>query len=170
MVILFSGRNSKCEKEITEILKNYGAAHISDKSVNAANRRFTIISEYKKTDIKLKKGITVFIDDTDRFKGQQIPYGIIGICSDTDFKALSLLAESRIPVITCGMNAKSTFTVSSCTDGYMLTALQRILTDLNGNEIEPAEFKIKIGKAYTPFAVMASALILLLNGITPDSF
>ena len=79
MVILFSGRKSAVEREIIEILCKYGANYISDKAVSAGDGGFTIISEYKKTDINLKNGIAVFIDDTDRFENQVFPDGITGI-------------------------------------------------------------------------------------------
>ena len=55
MVLLFSNRKSKTEKEIIEILTSFGADYISDKKVSALNGPFTIVSEYKVTDLKLKK-------------------------------------------------------------------------------------------------------------------
>ncbi len=170
MVILFSGRKSAAENEIIEILSQYGANYISDKMVSAGMGRFTIISEYKKTDIKLKSGIAVFIDDTDRFNSQVFPDGIIGVCEDSNLKALELFRQSHIPVISCGMNAKNTVTLSSCGSDSLLVSLQRTLTDCSGCEIDPAEFKIKLTKNYSSFAVMASAAVLLLNGVAPEVF
>lgn len=170
MVILFSGRKSTVENEIIEILSRYGANYISDKMVSAGKGRLTIISEYKKTDIKLKNGIAVFIDDTDRFNSQVFPKGIIGICEDGNLKALEIFRESRVPVISCGMNAKNTVTLSSLGSASLLVSLQRTLTDRAGHEVDPAEFKIKLTRNYSPFAVMASAAVLLLNGIVPEVF
>ena len=170
MVILFSGRKSTVEKEIIEILSGYGADYISDKAVSSVGGQFTVISEYKKTDIKLKSGIAVFIDDTDRFNNQTFPKGITGICEDGNFTALKVFKESGTPVITCGMSAKNTVTLSSFGDSSLLASLQRTLTDFKGNEIDPAEFKIKLTKRFSPFSVMASAAVLLLIGIKPDVF
>lgn len=170
MVILFSGRKSRVEGQIIEILCRYGATYISDKAVNENCGSFTIISEYKKTDIRLKNGIAVFIDDTERFNGQTFPLGTVGICEDTNIKALQLFKESNIPVISCGMNAKNTITLSSLNSTSLLASLQRTVTDCLGNEVDPAEFRIKLNKPYTPFAIMASAAVLLLNGITPEIF
>lgn len=170
MVILFSGRKSSVEKEIIKILTGCGANYISDKMVAASDGGFTIISEYKKTEIKLKKGIAVFIDDTDRFSGQSFPAGITGICEESNEKALELFKGSNIPVISCGMNAKNTVTLSSLGISSLLAALQRTVTDFRGNEVDPGEFKIKLTREYSPFSVMASAAVLLLNGIIPESF
>ncbi|MEE1160609.1 MAG: hypothetical protein U0K70_00955 [Acutalibacteraceae bacterium] len=170
MVILFSGRKSAVEKEIIEILCSFGANYISDKAVSSVGGQFTVISEYKKTDIKSKSGIAVFIDDTDRFKNQFFPKGIIGICEDGNLAALKAFKDSETPVITCGMGAKNTVTLSSFGDASLLASLQRTVTDFKGQDIDPAEFKIKLTKRYSPFAVMASAAVLLLIGIKPDTF
>lgn len=170
MVILFSGRKSAVEKEIIEILTGYGANYISDKAVTENSGSFTIISEYKKTDIKLKNGIAVFIDDTDRFKGQIFPLGTVGICEDSNRKALEIFKENNIPVISCGMSAKNTVTLSSLGSDLLLAALQRTVIDFSGTELDPEEFRIKLIKSYTPFAVMASVAVLLLKGITPEAF
>ena len=170
MVILFSGRKSTAEKEIIEILSGYGADYISDKAVSSVDGRFTVVSEYKKTDIKLKSGIAVFIDDTDRFNNQIFPDGIIGICEDTKPAALKALKDSGTPVISCGMGAKNTVTLSSFGDASLLASLQRTVTDFTGKDKDPSEFKIKLTKRYSPFAVMAATAVLLRSRIKPDVF
>ncbi|MBQ8532141.1 MAG: hypothetical protein IJ432_01750 [Clostridia bacterium] len=167
MVILLSDRKNRCEKEITEILTGVGANYISDKAVFSGTEQITIISSYKKTDLKMKKGIALILDDTKRFSGQTFPQGFIGICEDCNQKALELFSKSRIPVISCGMGAKNTITLSSINSETLLTTLQRTVTDINGNEIEPEEFKIKLKKEYLPFSVMASVAVMLLCGVIP---
>lgn len=170
MVILFSGRKSPVEREIISILTSYGADYISDKRVYAGDGPFTIISEYKKTDINVKSGVAVFIDDTDRFEGQIFPKGITGVCEDTNQKALEIFRESNIPIISCGMNAKNTVTLSSLNSPTLLASLQRTVTDKLGRSVEPCEFKIRPCKKYSTFAVTASVAVLLLLGIIPDAF
>ncbi len=170
MVILFSRRKCEEEKQIIEILSKYGANYISDKTVTAGDGSFTIISEYKKTEINIKNGIALILDDTDRFYNQTFKDGIIGICEDKNQKALEIFKRSNIPVVSCGMNSKNTITLSSLNSNSLLATLQRSLTDQSGKTVEPAEFKIKLTKEYLPFAVMASAAVLLLMGITPEAF
>ena len=170
MVILFSGRKSAVERDIIEILSGCGANYISDKAVTSGEGGFTIISAYKKTEINLKNGIAVFIDDTDRFDNQIFPDGITGVCEDSNLKALSIFKSCGTPVISCGMSGKNTVTLSSLGSTSLLASLQRTVTDLCGNEVDPAEFKIKLTKQYSPFAVMASAAVLLLVGIKPEVF
>ena len=48
MVILFSERKSKTEREIIKILCGYGAGYISDNPITGGACTFTLESEYKK--------------------------------------------------------------------------------------------------------------------------
>ncbi len=170
MVILFSNRKCKTEKEIIEILTENGGSYISDKAVIGGKKLFTVISEYKKTELLLKNLIAVMLDNTERFENQIFPEGTIGICEDKNIKALSIFEKNNIPVICCGMNAKNTITLSSFGSDTLFASLQRTLTDKNGKEIEPEEFKIKLQKNYSPLSVMLSTAILLLCGIKPEEF
>ena len=167
VVILFAERKSKTEKEIIEILTLFGASYISDKTVCSTEGAFTVVSEYKRVDLKLNNGIAVICDITDRFKNQKLPLGTIGICEDTNINALNLFLENHTPVISCGMSGKNTITLSSLESNIPLITLQRRITDLKGKVIEPAEFKIALKDYYSPFSIMASVTILLLEGRIP---
>lgn len=170
MVILFSGRKNRIEGEIIEILTTLGADYISDKAVFKGFEPITIVSEYKKCKLNIDKGIAVFLDDTDRFLGQEFPENIIGICEDCNQKALKIFSKSKIPVISCGMNSKNTITLSSINSNTLLATLQRTITDINGNEIEPEEFRLTTNKKYQPFSIMVCIAVLLLCGIIPTEF
>lgn len=170
MVILFSNRKSKIEKEIIEILTSNGGDYISDKTVMSGKGLFTVISEYKKTELNLKNCVALILDDGTRFENQNFPDGTIGICEDKNIKALSIFQRNNIPVISCGMNGKNTITLSSFNSDTLFASLQRTVTDTNGKDIEPEEFKIRLTKKYSPFSVMASTAVLLLCGIMPNQF
>lgn len=170
MVVLFSDRKSNTEKEIIEILKKHGGDYISDKTVHSSKGLFTVVSEYKITDIKIRAGAAVFTDDTLRFRGQILPKEIIGICESQNRSALEIFEKNKTPVISCGMNPKNTLTVSSLSGNNVLLSLQRTVTTLFGTDTEPCEMNIKLSKTYTPFSIMASAALLLIHGITPQEF
>ncbi len=170
MVILFSDRKSKTEKEIIDILTFIGADYISDKTVCSFEGAFTIVSEYKKTELKLNHAIAIFCENTDRFDFQLFPKGVIGICEETNIKALEVFHKNKIPVISCGMGNKNTVTFSSFSGDTLLMGLQRSITSIKGLQITPGEYKITLKKQYSPFAIMASATVLLLNGIIPKEF
>ena len=144
MVILFADKKTKAEKEIFEILRRCGAG---------ANGGITVITDYKENEADII-----------------LPSGAVGICEDSDLTALKILMKSGARVITCGMNPKSTVTLSSLTSSSALVSLQRTVTDIFGNDTEPCELGIKLNRAHCPFAVTASAAVLLLAGITPAEF
>jgi len=169
MIVLFSERKSKLEKEIIEILKKSGANYISDKAILGKSGKFTIISEYKECEIKLKKGIAVFCDDTERFKNQILPKGFVGICQDNNKNALNILKQNGIPVITCGTNHKNTVTISSINKENIFICIQRSINNFKKQEIEPTELKIISKKSYNPFSLTAAATVLLLKGIYPKA-
>ncbi len=170
MVILFSKRNSKKEKEIIEILTKYGGDYISDKKVYESKGKFTIISEYKKTDVRINKGIVIFVDDIKKLSGQIFPKGIIGICENGNTNALEIFERSKNPVISCGMNAKNTITLSSLNEENILLSLQRTLVLIDGTEAEPCELNIRLTQNYEPFSLMTCAAVLMMYGILPDEF
>ena len=170
MVIIFSGRKNEKEKEIIEILTKHGGDYISDKEVYSSSGKFTVISEYKKAEINIKKGIAIIIDESDRFSDLNLGNGIIGICESTNKSALCVFEKNKIPIISCGNNPKNTITFSSLNDDNILLSLQRTVRGINSAKTEPCELNIKLSKKYQPFSVMASATVLLLFGIEPREF
>ena len=170
MVILLSSRKSKREKEIVKILKKYSGSYISDKILSENGGKFTVISIYKKTEISLNKGITVFLEKNLRFKDQRLPIGIIGICEENDKTALEIFKKNHNAVITCGINSKNTITFSSISQNTLFATLQRSIYDINGNLLEPCELKIKLTENFSAFSVICAVIILLYHGIIPEEF
>lgn len=170
MVILFSNRNNKTEKELIEILTACGADFISDKRISATGGFFTVVSAYKRCDIKIKKGIAVILDDTEKFKKQSLPKNFIGICEDINFSALEIFENNNTNVITHGNNHKNTLTISSFNEKSLVITLQRTIINIYGEKIYPTDYKIILKKNYSKEAVMCAVAILLLNRIEPKSF
>ena len=170
LVILLSERKSKNEKEITEILKKYGANHYTDKTIFEGKNGFTCINIYKPTELLVKNALAVFIEKTTKFNKQKFPISIIGVCEDSNKNALENFKKWGNAVITCGINNKNTLTISSFSENSVLVTLQRSVIDLMGNRIEPCEFKIRLSKQYNPYSVLSSVAILILLGINPTEF
>ena len=170
MVILFSNRKNKTEKELIEILTACGADFISDKRISATGGFFTVVSSYKPCEFEIKKGIAVILDDTEKFKKQNLPNNIIGICEDINFSALETFKNNKTKVITYGNNHKNTLTVSSFNENSLVITLQRTIKNIYGEKIYPTDYKIVLKKNYSKEAVMCAVAILLLNRIEPKTF
>lgn len=170
MVVLFSNRNNKIEKELIEILTACGADYISDKQISATGGFFTVVSFYKTAELNIKKGIALILDDTEKYYKQTFANDFIGICEDINVAAIKIFEKNSIPVITYGNNHKNTITVSSMEDKELLITLQRKLKNIYGEDIYPADYKITLKKPYLKETVMCAATILLLNGKEPKKF
>ena len=88
----------------------------------------------------------------------------IGICDSSDAAALLYFKTEGIPVITCGMGAKNTLTLSSFNDGTALITVQRELPFLSGGGEKPEEFSVHFEGDSSPFAVMAVFAVEHLAG------
>ncbi len=165
MVLLFSNRKSKLEKEIIEILTARGADLITDKSVAATGGYFTVIVSYKNFEINVNKGIVVILDDTLKFDNLVLPTGIIGICEENNFGALKIFEGNTTTVLTCGYNVKNTLTISSVRDNGYTVSLQREINDIKGNRVLPQDFTLEFAKKYSTQAVLISAAVLCLVGV-----
>lgn len=165
MVLLFSNRKNKLEKEIIEILTACGGDFISDKAVHITGGLFTVNIFYKKTDIEAQKGIVLLLDDTARFENQEIPKGLIAVCEENNRKALEIIKNSGAPVVTCGINPKNTLTVVGFEKESFIISLQREITDINGKTVLPFDFKINFAKNHSPQAIIMCCAIILLLGL-----
>ena len=170
MVIIFSNRKSKTEKELIKILTNCGADLFTDNTVINTNGNFVATSVYKHINISSKKGIALILDDTLKFKNQKLPYSFLGLCEDQNITALKLLKNNHVLTITCGNNCRNTVTISSFSNKNVVVTIQRTITDLNGKLIYPADYNITLKDNYSSEAVMFGVIILLMHGITPKLF
>lgn len=168
MVVILSDKKCRTEREISEILFSHGGDCISDGCIRFGQSKFTVINLHRNTDLKISGGIVVIAGNCKRFAKQLLPAGVIGICEDTNRDALMLFKKNRTPVISCGMDARNTVTVSSLSENTLIAALRRTVTDVKGRELEPAEFKIKLSSDVTPFSAMACVTALLLLGSETD--
>ena len=168
MVVVLSDKEDKAQKEILRILNLQGAGIISEKGIQEAKGDFSVVSIVKPNNIQLEKGVIIMTSEKNTFKNQILPEDVIGICKDTNSAALNLFMKNHIPVITCGTGNKNTLTVSSVNDKGIMISLQRNITDIKGNIIEPIEIKIA-ASAQDFFPLLAATGASLYYGVLPSN-
>jgi len=168
MVILFTNRNNKTEKEIIEILTACGADFFSERSVTSSGGFFTFCSLYKPAKLDIKKGTVLILDDTEKFNNLDLENGITGICEDSNITALNVFEKNSVPVITVGNNPKNTITLSSCRADSIIITLQRSIKTVYGNEIYPGDYKVNLTKSFSSNAILLAFAILVRKGILPE--
>ena len=73
-------------------------------------------------------------------------------------------------IIACGPNIKSSVTISSNINGKLCIFIQRQLSNLQGNEIEPQELPIFLKEGTSEYNTICSALCCILLGVDPEKF
>lgn len=118
-------------KELTKSIDNITVVEINENSIdNVKNIKFnTILIKENSNILKYKIEQIKNILKTTKY---------IVINSDIEID-LKVLMNTSIRVITYGFNSKSTITTSSITDEDVLVCLQRNITNIEGNIIEPQE-------------------------------
>ncbi len=157
---------SKNEMQIKRIL---------DCFLNSPNREHTVIIINNKSidNIKNIRFETILVitlseltnkEDNINELFENTKYLVIN--SDMESNGLELINNMKLNVITFGFNQKSTITASSVEENLML-CLQRRLTDINKNTLEPQEIEVKkISKKLSNSShnLMGIASILLIYG------
>lgn len=118
-------------RELTKSIDNITVVEINENSIdNVKNIKFnTILIKENSNILKYKIEQIKNILKTTKY---------IVINSDIEID-LKVLMNTSIRVITYGFNSKSTITTSSITDEDVLVCLQRNITNIKGNIIEPQE-------------------------------
>ncbi len=79
--------------------------------------------------------------------------------------AVRLLSETGKPVIGCSLSGRDTVSFSSMTENSGLVSIQRTLTTLGGQIIEPSEICVRYHQGGISFPILASCCALLLCDI-----
>ncbi len=87
-----------------------------------------------------------------------LPSDVIIIANGDDYELLRSLDGVTSTIVTCGMSAVSTLTVSSIEDGCIVVCLQRALATLSGNVLGFQEIPVRCNR----FPLDPDNLILLL--------
>lgn len=93
----------------------------------------------------------------------QLPAGITVIAASDDERQLKSLAKAQIPVITCGLSSKDTFTFSSKEEESAVVALMRNVKSVYGHTIEPMEVPITFPPKTDEFTLLSYMATLILT-------
>ena len=94
----------------------------------------------------------------------------LAICDGDDRVVLDTLCRTKIPVVSCGMCAKNSITLSAFDDKSAMISIQRSFCDIFSKNVPAGEYRIALSKPYSPFAVMACTAALLFHQVIPGKF
>lgn len=89
----------------------------------------------------------------------------VAIVSSEQQNHLKLLSKLNLRTITCGSSSKDTVTFSSKNDDEIVISLQRAISTINGEIIEPFEMPMKKSIEDDDFTLLAYVSLLIETGI-----
>lgn len=170
-VIFYGLTGGFISEEINKIISDFGLISVCGSKIteNGPSPLFLSIECNNRANIEAENGIIVTIGKITEDCKLKIKGNFKGVVFSSDKNALRLLKNNNIISITCGMSENDTLILSSITNDSAFICLQRKITTLSGNIIEPAEYKVILKNKITDYALLAASAILLLCDIEPDN-
>ena len=75
---------------------------------------------------------------------------------------IEVIKDLNLMIVTYGFNNKSTFTVSSITESNIIICLQRIIFNINKEQIEPNEYKLENDITTDIYAIIFVKIIKII--------
>ncbi len=168
-IILYGLTGGFVAEDIKRVLSNYGMISVCGSTIREKRGEsdFLIIEYTSKANINTTTGIIVMTGEISSASQLKLPQDYKGIVYSGDIGALELLKQNNIETITCGMSNTDTLMLSSVGEDTASVCLQRRIETLNGKEIEPREYPVKLKERITDYALLAAFGILLLTDTEP---
>ena len=153
---------------------NGGAAVVSENGIFETNENpYFIVAELQSPyEINLDSGIIVFGKAINREITIKKTGKNVAVLDTANTNALNIVQKSGITVIGCSMSGHDTISVSGLA-GFpaKMISLQRTVRTLDGDIIEPHDFRVELKEEIPIYPLLAGCAVLLLGGIsTTDGY
>ena len=120
----------------------------------------TVFSEHSKT-------ILIFKKQFDYSKKLHLQKDSIIIFEGSNSRAINYIGKSNCNTLCCGVHSKDTISLSANTDNRSCISIQREITTISGNIIEPMELAVNHLYPEEPYTLLATCAALLVCDIKP---
>ncbi|MCI8360775.1 MAG: hypothetical protein HFE86_05490 [Clostridiales bacterium] len=168
--IMLCGRQDRAlPRELSRVLSVCGGVCLdTDEEISVKPEcRFLLVQKDRPPRWRTQAGVCVLPPDTGGLHRWQVPAGFVAVAPSDAPAALRMLERQGAPAVACGMSAADTVTLSSIHEGRAVVCLQRVLTTLSGEKVEPGDYPIGLAAPISPYGLMAGIAILLLAGEDP---
>ena len=124
-----------------------------------------IFESDKISDCELRPCIVILNRPDEIELGNQFDKDTVFILSSEEQDSLKLLFQLNLRTITCGASPKDSVSFSSKNEDEIVISLQRSITNLKGETVEPLEFPLNRSILVDDFTLMVYASILIEIGI-----
>ncbi len=116
-------------------------------------------------ELCMKSGILVFKTGVRLKRSIRIPEGMRCVLNSRNHQTAELLGRMKIPAAACGMGSRDTLSIASLDFEGAVLSLQRNIFTLQGNLLEPHDFRVKVQGNAGPAQILTISMILLLLGL-----
>lgn len=166
MVALFIGKGN-CRafcKTVTQILKEHcDILSISDEEIFKSDESYKLTVIFKSGKVKANlKNDCVFLNQCEKYS--EISGKRYLICDSSYPYDLEIAKKSDGEVITCGLSLRDCVTFSSFNDDRCVISVQRRLTRIDGQKVDPFEFPYSFQPDDDRYGILCAHLLLILLG------
>lgn len=156
-------------KSLLPTLKHYGKVlYIDGKQLQNSlmgSPDFFVCEQEAMPELQLERGILVLRSGARLRREAVIPSGVRCILTSKERRLAEALGEQRVSAISCGMGIGDTLGIASLDYNTSVLSLQRSITTLQGEILEPHDFQVKTTGNAGPCQLLTVSMILLLLGL-----
>lgn len=156
-------------KALLPVLAEYGGVRYIRpdllRKIGAGTPRFLVCDCEAVPTVEGSGGILFFKNSFASEKPVVIPDGFLCAFEPQNQRAAALLREAGAAAVTCGMCAKDTLSISSLDYGEAALSLQRSISTVDGEVVEPREIAVRLRTPASPRQMLAVCMVLLMSGV-----
>ncbi len=172
--ILLCGKRSdqSIAKALLPALAAYGGVRYVQpellRKIGGEDARFLVCDCEKIPRVEGGGGILFFKNSFDSETPIVIPDGFLCAFEPQNQRAAALLRAAGTAAVTCGMCAKDTLSISSLDYGAAALSLQRSISTVSGEVMEPRDITVELHTQVSPRQMLAVCMVLLMAGMDPS--
>lgn len=160
-------KDTSATQALISALPKYGGVRYSgpDRVFECGSSPKYFLYEYEKIPkIELKHGIVLLKNSTPLQDPVPFPPDCLCILESKNVRAAALLKGSGTAVVTCGTSSRETLSIAGLEESNAALSLQRTLSTLDGQMLEPHDFTVKFSEPRSPHQLLMVCAALLISG------
>ena len=162
-------KDKSITSKLCRVLSDYGGVlYFSDTKAsrygNYGNISFNIYECDNVNEIAIPDGIVIFKSKQSGNSAIKLSDTTIVIIESTNCSAISAINGNNNPCISCGMSNNDSVTLSSISDNSATISIQRSITDIKGNVIEPCDITVRLKQFCDGFTLLSIFCLLVISG------
>lgn len=173
-VILYGEiKDKSITSKLCRVLSDYGGVlYFSDlKAIRYGAHTdvsFVVCECDKMCEISIPNCIVIFKSKQTNSCHIKLCKSAISIVESCNKKAIHAIGGNQNPCVSCGMSSNDTVTLSSICDTDAIISIQRSITEISGNIIEPCDVTVKQKNFCDGFTLLSTFCALTLSGYMKD--